>query len=203
MFFYVPAMHTASLPEIGSQIPRSGGPISAAVGRWILRLLGWTVEGVIPNQPKLVIIAAPHTSNWDFVVGIAAKLALRLQVLWFGKDSLFRGPLGVIMRSLGGMPVDRSSASDVVSQIVAEFSRHERLILALAPEGTRKRVERWRSGFYHIAHGARVPVVPVALNWGARAIQIGQPFITTGDLDSDFAALQRRFEGVAGRRPKR
>ncbi|MGH7679484.1 MAG: lysophospholipid acyltransferase family protein [Gemmatimonadaceae bacterium] len=195
-------MRTASLPEIGSQVPRSGGRVSAAIGRWTLGLMGWSVEGAIPNQPKLVIIAAPHTSNWDFIVGIAAKLALRLQVLWFGKDSLFRGPLGAVMRSLGGMPVDRSSASDVVGQIVGEFGRRERLILALAPEGTRKRVERWRTGFYHIAHGARVPVVPVALNWGARAIQIGQPFMTTGDLEADIAALHRRFDGVAGRRPK-
>jgi 1-acyl-sn-glycerol-3-phosphate acyltransferase len=164
--------------------------------------MGWRVEGTMPDVPKLVIIAAPHSSNWDFVVGIAAKLALRLQVLWFGKDSLFRGPMGPLMRSLGGMPVDRSSASDVVNQIVGEFGRRDRMILALAPEGTRKRVERWRTGFYHIAHGARVPVVPVALNWGARAIQIGSTFVTTGDLEADMAELQGRFAGVDGRKPK-
>lgn len=188
------------MPEVGNQIPRSGGPFSEIIGRSALRLLDWSIEGVIPDTPRLVIIAAPHTSNWDFVVGIAAKFALRLKVLWLGKDSLFRGPMGALMRSLGGVPVDRSSPNAVVSQMVDKFARHDRLFLALAPEGTRKKVERWRTGFYHIAHGARVPILPVALNWGARAIQIGLPFTTTGDLEADVAELQHRFAGVAGRR---
>lgn len=176
--------------------------MSRALGRWTLRILGWGVEGVFPDAPKLVIIAAPHTSNWDFIVGIAAKLALGLRVLWFGKDSLFRGPLGSLMTALGGMPVDRGSSNDIVNQLVTEFARRDRMILALAPEGTRKRVERWRTGFYHIAHGAKVPIVPVALNWGDRSVQIGQPFVTTGDLERDLPELQRRFSGVKGRRPK-
>jgi 1-acyl-sn-glycerol-3-phosphate acyltransferase len=159
----------------------------------------WDVEGNIPNIPKLVLIAAPHTSNWDFVVGIAAKLALGLDVMWLGKDSLFRAPFGSMMRRLGGRPVDRFASHDVVRDVVAEFARHERLVLAVAPEGTRKRVERWRTGFYHIAHAARVPIVPVALNFGARAIQIGEPFTTTGDVDADIAALRQRYAGVRGR----
>jgi 1-acyl-sn-glycerol-3-phosphate acyltransferase len=190
------------MPELGAQIPRSGGPVSRALGRWTLGLLRWRVEGTLPDVPKLVIIAAPHTSNWDFVVGIAAKLALGLRILWFGKNTLFRGPLGPIMRSLGGMPVDRKSSHDVVSQTVAEFARHDRMVLGLAPEGTRKRVERWRTGFYHIAHGAQVPILPVALNWAERAIEIGEPFVTTGNLEADVAALQSRFSGAVGRRPK-
>jgi 1-acyl-sn-glycerol-3-phosphate acyltransferase len=161
--------------------------------------MGWNVEGEIPNIPKLVIIAAPHTSNWDFVVGVAAKLALGLDVMWLGKDTLFRGPLGAMMRRLGGRPVDRDASHDVVSDMVGEFARRERLILALAPEGTRKRVERWRTGFYHIAHAARVPIVPVALNFGARAIQIGAPYTTTGNADADIAALRQRYAGVRGR----
>jgi 1-acyl-sn-glycerol-3-phosphate acyltransferase len=173
------------------------------IGRGVLHVMGWRIEGNIPDLPKLVIIAAPHTSNWDFVVGIAAKFALRLKVLWLGKDSLFRWPLGALMRSLGGLPVDRSSPNAVVNQMVDSFARHESLVLALAPEGTRKRVDRWRTGFYHIAHGAGVPIVPVALNWGERAIQIGQPFTTTGNLETDIAALQHRFASVEGRRRSR
>lgn len=168
----------------------------------ILDALRWDVDGEIPNIPKLVIIAAPHTSNWDFVVGVAAKLALGLKVMWLGKDTLFRGPLGYVMRQLGGRPVDRSASHDVVKDVVGEFQRHERLVLALAPEGTRKRVERWRTGFYHIAHAASVPIVPVALNFGERAIQIGAPFVTTGDVDADIRALQQRFAGVRGRRAR-
>ena len=164
--------------------------------------MGWDVTGEIPNLPKLVIIAAPHTSNWDFVVGVAAKLALRLDVMWLGKDTLFRGPLGGLMRRLGGHPVDRSASHDVVKGVVQEFERRERLVLALAPEGTRKRVERWRTGFYHIAHAARVPIVPVALNFGEKQVQIGPMFVTTGDVDADIRALQQRFAGVRGRRER-
>jgi 1-acyl-sn-glycerol-3-phosphate acyltransferase len=185
---------------MGSQIPRSGGPISRTLGRLTLRALGWHIEGGIPDVPKLVIIAAPHTSNWDFVVGIAAKLALGIEVLWLGKDSLFRWPLGTLMRGLGGVPVDRSASHDVVKTVIGEFARRDRMILGLAPEGTRKRVERWRTGFYHIAHGAGVPVLPVALDWDARAIRIGTGFDTTGDLDTDLQALRSRFDGVRGRR---
>jgi 1-acyl-sn-glycerol-3-phosphate acyltransferase len=189
----------ARLPEIGPQVPRTGGAFSSWFGRAVLGLLGWRIEGEIPNTPRFVIIAAPHTSNWDFVVGIAAKLALGLRVLWLGKDSLFRFPAGAFMRALGGMPVDRSSANAVVSSVVEEFGRRDQLIVALAPEGTRKRVERWRTGFYHIAHGASVPILTVALNWGERAIQIGPPFQTTGNLDADLPLLQGRFAGVEGR----
>lgn len=164
--------------------------------------MGWRIEGVIPDVPKFVIIVAPHTSNWDFVIGVAAKLALGLRVLFLGKDTLFRFPLGIFMRALGGIPVDRDSSHDVVSYVVTQFARRERLILGLAPEGTRKRVERWRTGFYHIAHGAGVPILPVALDWGSHVVRIGAPFTTTGDADADVRALQGRFAGVNGRRPK-
>ena len=174
--------------------------MSRALGTAALALLGWRIEGVIPDAPKLVLIAAPHTSNWDFVVGIAAKLALQLRVMWLGKDSLFRAPFGTVMRALGGVPVDRATSHDVVKQVIDEFARRERMILGLAPEGTRKPVARWRTGFYHIAHGASVPIVPVALNWGERAIQIGQAFTTTGNIDADIEQLRRRFSGVRGRR---
>jgi len=164
--------------------------------------MGWRVDGNIPNRRKLVIIAAPHTSNWDFVVGIAAKVALGLRIRFLGKDTLFRFPLGVLMRHWGGIPVDRDARHDVVNTILDEFARCERMVLAVAPEGTRRRVERWRTGFYHIAHGARVPIVPVALNFGSRAVQIGAPFDTTGDLEADVRELQRYFAGVRGKNPR-
>ena len=192
-------MPLARLPILGPQIPRSGSVISRTIGRGMLAVMGWRVTGAIPDRPKLVIIAAPHTSNWDFFVAIAAKLALGIDVRWLGKDSLFAGPLGLVMRALGGLPVDRSSSHDVVSQIVERFARADRLVIGIAPEGTRKRVERWRTGFYHIAHGAGVPIVPVALNFGERAIQLGEPFVPSGDVEKDVAALQQRFVGVRGR----
>jgi 1-acyl-sn-glycerol-3-phosphate acyltransferase len=192
----------ARLPEVGKSVPRSGGPIARLVGRMVLRAMGWRIDGRIPDLRKMVIIAAPHTTNWDFIVGIAAKLALELRVLWLGKHSLFRFPLGTVLRALGGLPVDRSTSHNVVESIVREFDSRERLILGLAPEGTRKRVPRWRTGFYHIARAAKVPIVTVALNWEARALQIGPPFATTGDVDADLRELQRRLD-VPGHRPKR
>jgi 1-acyl-sn-glycerol-3-phosphate acyltransferase len=199
---YLLSVPAASLPEIGHEIPRSGGPVTRALGRMVLSAMGWRVEGPIPNVPKLVIIVAPHTSNWDFVVGIAAKLALGLRVVFMGKHTLFRFPLGVLMRALGGTPVDRDSSHEVVNIMVEAFARRDRLILGLAPEGTRKHVRRWRTGFYHIAHGAHIPILPVALDWGAHAIRIGAPFETTGNADADVRELQDRFSGVRGRRPK-
>jgi len=170
------------------------------LGHAVLAASGWRVTGGIPDLPKFVIIVAPHTSNWDFPVGLAAKLALRLQVTFFGKDTLFRFPLGPLMRAWGGIPVDRSASHDVVERVVEEFARRDRMVLALAPEGTRKPVDRWRTGFYHIAHGARVPIVPVALNFGVKEIQILAPFDTTGDLERDLGALRTRFVGVHGKR---
>ncbi len=147
----------------------------------------------------MVMIAAPHSSNWDFIVGVAAKLGMRLRVKFLAKDSLFRFPLGLLMRELGGIPIDRSSSNAVVTSTIAEFQRRAQLILVIAPEGTRKHVSRWRTGFYHIAHGAGVPIVTAAFNWGERAIQIGAPFYTTGDVEADLRALQERFSGVARR----
>lgn len=165
----------------------------------MLRVLDFRVEGDLPNLPKFVIIAAPHTSNWDFPVGMSAKLALGLGAVWIGKHTIFRRPFDTILRALGGIPVDRSASSDVVGQIVAEFARRPQMVFAVAPEGTRKKVERWKTGFYRIARGANVPIVPVALDFGNRAIRIMPAFTTTGDADADIAELRRRFEGVRGK----
>jgi 1-acyl-sn-glycerol-3-phosphate acyltransferase len=195
-------MPTARVPELAPELPRTGSPLTRAFGQALLVLLGWRIRGNIPNRRQLVIIVAPHTSNWDFVVGVAAKLALGLRVIFLGKDSLFRFPLGPLMRRLGGMPVDRSHSRDVVRRVADEFRTRERLVLALAPEGTRRRVKRWRTGFYHIAREAGVPIVPVALNWAEHAIDIGELFDPTGDLEGDLAVLQRGFEGLRGRRPE-
>ena len=162
----------------------------------MLALIGWRVDGDIPNLPRFVLIVAPHTSNWDFVICIGTKLALSLDAHWIGKDTLFRFPLDAVLRSLGGMPVDRSSPNAVVQQIVDRFAERPRMIFALAPEGTRKRVERWRTGFYHIARTAGVPIVPVALDWSARAVRIMPPFAPTGAAEADISAIQGLFAGL-------
>lgn len=195
-------MPAARLPELPPEIPRAHGRFARALGRFTFRLMGWTLEGDFPRLSKFVLIVAPHTSNWDFPVGAAAKLGLQLGARFLGKDTLFKFPLGIIMRGLGGIPVDRSQSNDVVSQTVHEFETQQKLVLVIAPEGTRKKVERWRTGFYHIAHGARVPILPVAFDWGTKRIVVGAPFTTTGSVDRDLPELQRFFTGVRGRNPK-
>jgi 1-acyl-sn-glycerol-3-phosphate acyltransferase len=157
--------------------------------------MGWRIDGDVPDLPKMVLIVAPHSSNWDFIVGVAAKAAMRLRVRFLGKDTLFRFPLGLVMRYLGGIPVDRSTANAVVTSVVAQFDRRPRMLLAVAPEGTRKRVDRWRTGFYHIARGAGAPILPIAFDWGAKTIRIGALFSPTGDLERDLRELRSRIVG--------
>lgn len=154
----------------------------------------------MPDLPKFVAIVAPHTSNWDFVVGISALLALDLRASWLGKDTLFRGPAGPILRRLGGIPVQRGAPHQVVEQMAGEFAARERLILGIAPEGTRRKVEHWRSGFWHIARRAGVPIVAISLDYGRRVARINAPFRPTGSFEEDVAVLKRMYDRVVPRR---
>lgn len=188
---------------LGDALPKSGGPLSRAFGRGLLRLIRWRVEGDLPNIPKCVIIVAPHTTNWDFVVGIAAKIALGLRAEWLGKHTLFRPPFGALMRWLGGIPVHRDQPQDVVAASVRRFAECDRLVLGLSPEGTRKTVTRWRSGYYHIAEGARVPIVPVAFDWSRRTLAIGPLVTPSGDMNADLGVLDAFYAPARGRRGER
>ena len=163
---------------------------------------GWSFEGALPDEPKFVIIVAPHTSNWDFVVGVAALFSLGFRVSFLGKDSLFKWPLGVFMRWLGGVAVDRSVSRDRVAEAVGAFNTSEKLVLVVAPEGTRKRVEDWKTGFYHVAHGANVPIVPVAFDYGTKTVRLGPPFRTTGNARADIALLKEFYRGVTPKTPE-
>lgn len=187
----------SSLPALPAALPRRGGPLTRAFGRAVLRLAGWRLDGPIPDRAKLVVIAAPHRSNWDFVIGIAAKFALGIDVAWLGKHTLFRGPAGWLFRRWGGVPVDRRSPHATVSTAVERFAVADRLVLALAPEGTRRAVE-WKTGFWHIAHGAGVPILPVAFDWHARVIRFA-PVVEPTDLSADMRRLQELYRGVRGR----
>ncbi len=188
------------VPALGNALPRSGGPISRTLGRWWLAWLGWRMEGTLPDIGKAVIIVAPHTTNWDFVVGIAAKFALGLRASWLGKHTLFRAPFGGLMRWLGGIPVDRARPNDVVAQSVQRFAEVERMVLGISPEGTRKAVPRWKTGFYHIARGAGVPIIPVAFDWAHRVLLVGPALAPGDDMEADLQALGRFFEAARGRR---
>jgi 1-acyl-sn-glycerol-3-phosphate acyltransferase len=155
----------------------------------------------VPDRARVVVLVAPHTSNWDFVVGLAAAFALRLRVRFLGKDTLFRAPLGWFMRWAGGIPVKRDSPEGVVEAAVASLRAEPPFYLAIAPEGTRRRVERWKTGFWRIAQAAEVPVWTVALDWSRRVVRLDPAFETTADAGGDLRTLQARFTATMARRP--
>jgi len=188
--------------ELGPNVPGRGNAFSRWLGRSAYRFAGWRIVGELPNLPKFVVIVAPHTSNWDFFVGVGALFSLGIRIQFLGKDSAFRGPMGPIMRWLGGIAVDRSVSKDRVSATVAAFNARDRLVLGVAPEGTRKRVAKWKTGFYHVALGAGVPIVPVAFDYRRKAVVMGDPFYPTGNVEDDIAKLRQNFAGVTARRPE-
>ncbi|WP_330926028.1 1-acyl-sn-glycerol-3-phosphate acyltransferase [Candidatus Sororendozoicomonas aggregata] len=172
-------------------------------GRLLQLLLGgWSVQGTLPDHKKYVIIIAHHTSNWDFVNALGAKLVLGVHLRFFGKHSLFVGPLGWLMRALGGIPINRGHAHQRVEQAIRAMQSQEEFILAIAPEGTRSKVKRWKSGFYYIAEGAKVPIVPVAIDYANRQIVLGEPTYTTGDKSTDFRTLHQFFLPYQPKRPE-
>ena len=162
----------------------------------------WRIDGEFPDLPRFVLIVAPHTSNWDFVVALLCDLALDMDAAWLGKHTIFVGPFGRWLRSLGGIPVDRSASHKVVTQAAAEFGRRDRMILALAPEGTRKKVKGWKSGYWHIARAAGVPVLPVGLDFARRAAVIGEPRTLTASLEADEAVFKAFFASITPKRPE-
>ncbi|GAB3747038.1 lysophospholipid acyltransferase family protein [Lysobacter olei] len=170
------------------------------LGRTILRLGGWRVVGELPDVAKVVVIAAPHSSNWDGVWGLAAKLAMGLEIRLLGKDSLFRVPvLGGVLTRLGVIPVNRSAAHGVVDQAAALLAESDKMWFGLAPEGTRKPVERWKPGFWRIAKAAGVPVLPAYFHYPDRLIGFGPLFTPGDDLDADLARLRTWYRPWQGK----
>lgn len=173
------------------------------VYRLAFRLLGWRINGAMPDYPKLVIIVAPHTSNWDFLVGLAARSLLRIRKAQFlGKSQLFKPPFGWFFRILGGHPVDRASSHDMVEQVVKIFDRHEKFILAMAPEGTRKKVHKLRTGFYYIARGANVPIVPVGFDFARKQVVVGPTLFTTENMEKDMEIIVSFYRSIKGKNPE-
>lgn len=191
-----------AIPELDPAVPQRGSALSRALGRAMLRVVGWDFEGTIPNCSRFVIIGAPHTSNWDFLYAMATMLALGIDVHWLGKHTLFRGPLGPVMRWLGGVPVDRSHPGGVVGGAVARLQQRERFVLGVAPEGTRRRVAQWKTGFYRIARQAGVPILPVYFDYAKRVVGAGPLFTPTGDMAADIAELRAFYRTVIPRRPE-
>lgn len=168
------------------------------ISRGILRLFRWRVVGDVPPVDKMVVIGAPHTSNWDFPIALLAASALRIDIRWLGKHTLFRWPVRWLMQLLGGIPVDRNRAGGIVGDARRAFETEDHLVLAIAPEGTRSAQERWKSGFYRIARAAGVPVLLAALDGGRREVRIGPLIELTGEVDTDMDRIRTFYEGARG-----
>ncbi len=158
--------------------------------RLLMKICGWTIEGQKPTHRRFVMIGAPHTSNWDLMVLMGVALSMRTPIFWLGKSSLFRGPCGPVMRYLGGIPVHRERKNNLVGKAVSAFTCHDRFVLALSPEGTRTAVNQWRTGFWHIANQAKVPIIPAYADLSRKIAGTGSAYKTTGDMDKDIANLQ-------------
>ena len=170
--------------------------------RAVLRIGRWRIIGDVPPHPKMVIIGAPHTSNWDFPIGMLAARALGVKVRFLGKHTLFRAPFGWFFRWLGGIPVDRSRPGGIIGQIGEAFAAADRLTMVIAPEGTRSFRLYWKSGFYEIARAAAVPIVLACLDGERRQVRIGPTLETTGNVRADMDRIRTFYAGVRGIKPE-
>lgn len=171
-------------------LPRKGNRFSRGFGRLLLRLLGWRVTGCFPLEPKVVCAVGPHTSNWDFIIGMAGVLAVGIDARYLMKKEAFIWPLSRLFVWLGGEPLDRNARENTVEQIVAHYRRADKLWLAIAPEGTRKKVKYWKKGFLRIADEAGVPVLLVGLDYSNKQFVLDRLWPTTGDHEADAEAIR-------------
>ena len=169
--------------------------------RLILGLAGWRIEGCLPPVPKFVLVGAPHTSNWDLPFTLLMAFGLRARIHWLGKAAIFRRPFRGFFQWLGGIPVDRSQSDNLVEQSIQQFQRNEQLILTIAPAGTRRHVIKWKSGFYHIACGASVPIVLGFLDYRRKVGGIGPVIYPTGNIAADMEIIRAFYDSVTGKNP--
>ena len=189
-----------SVPIIGKNVPKRTTPFLPGIGKFVYAIFEWGFKNEFPNIPKFVIAFGPHTSNWDFVFGVAGIFILGAKISWMGKHTLFRKPFGGIVRWVGGIPIDRSSSHGMVDTMINQYKNIDKLILAIAPEGTRKKVARWKSGFYHIATGADVPILMACFDYKNKVISFGPLIYPAGDFDADMEKMQSVFEKIRGKK---
>ena len=197
-FFDTPSADRVMAPSL----PRRGNWLTRTFGRFVLRLLGWRIEGQLPNVPKLVIIGAPHTSHWDAILAVAFFLATGLDCRWMVKREACDHPLGGLMRWIGALPVNRQAPGGLVQQVVDEVNRSEKFVLVLTPEGTRKKVERWKTGFYRIALATGTPITLAYADFAHKVVGIGPTLRPSGDMETQIEEMRAYFRGITAGNPK-
>lgn len=183
---------TPTLPEYA---PKTGNRLTRWMGRLLMRAIGWRVRGNFPNCRQLLICGAPHTSNWDFVITLLASMEVGLRFSYLMKKEAFFWPFKGLFLSFGGIPLDRSDAAAVVDQITQWYREHEQVWLAITPDGTRARVEKWKTGFVRIAHEAKAPVLIVSWNYPDKTLYIDRLWHTTGDHEKDALEIRDYVNG--------
>jgi 1-acyl-sn-glycerol-3-phosphate acyltransferase len=176
--------------------------VIAKLATWILALFGWRVDVTPPPGPKGILVVYPHTSNWDFPIGYLARLALALPISFVGKDELFRGPFGWLFRKMGGFPANRRESTGLIARLAEEFQRRDWMWLAIAPEGTRKHVDRWKSGFYRLALATGLPVGLAFIDYRSRTVGLRDYVHMTGDPEADMERVRSVYAGKTGLRPE-
>ncbi len=179
-----------ALPVLGSEVSRRNYGLLHTFGRWLFIKLGWRFEGNFPNVPRMVVAVAPHTTNWDFFLGLTILFALNLQGNWLGKHTIFRWPVNGLLRTLGGIPVNRTSSHGLVSETATAIKASKKMILGIAPEGTRSKGAKWKTGFYHIAREANVPIVPAYFDFANKVVGLGPALTPGGNMELDIKTLQ-------------
>lgn len=190
---------------IGSKVTHnahSSGLIKYWIGRLFMAIFGWGVSGELPADKKFVLIGAPHTSNWDFFLGLATIFIFRLKSPWLAKNAIFIWPVGILLRALGGIPVDRKNPHGVVGQMVNTLIQSDQQVIMLAPSGTRKKMPNWRSGFYQIAYQANVPIVCGYLDFKTKQAHLGLSLLPTGDVKKDMDRIRDFYKDVHAKYPE-
>jgi 1-acyl-sn-glycerol-3-phosphate acyltransferase len=179
------------------------GSFAQWFGRTVLRIFGWRVDGQIPNLKRLLIIGAPHTSNWDFVYAMAAILGLNIRLRWLGKHTIFKPGVLWFMEWLGGIPINRSKPQDIVDNVARLVERENGIVIGLAPEGTRKKVDKWKTGFLRMAEATDCTIFMIGLDFARKRVVLGESFEPTGDHEADLAAIMEHYKRYNGKYPER
>ncbi|WP_371196321.1 1-acyl-sn-glycerol-3-phosphate acyltransferase [Glaciecola sp. SC05] len=194
-------MNSTSAP-CDNKPPRGGNAIVEKLANILLKISGWKIEGSLPDYPKMVIAVAPHTSNWDFFLGLAVLFSLRIKIKFLGKHSIFVPVVKQFLVAIGGIPVERSSAHGVVEQIVDKFAAEPKMILAVAPEGTRSPIFPWKTGFLAIAHKAKVPLLLIGFDFKQRRVVVGPTVHSQGNFEKDIETVYAFFKTLPAKYPE-
>lgn len=190
-------------PQFGSEVPRRGNAFSRGFARFLLWVMRWKIVGNPPNRRHFIVTAAPHTSNMDGLIFLIASVAMGLELHWIGKHTLFKGLGGRFLRWMGGISVERHAARDFVGQVAEEFRTREQLVIVIAPEGTRGRVTRWKSGYYRMAQQAQVPIALGFMDYPSRRVGFGPALEVSDDYEADMAQMMDFYRHVTGKFPER